>query len=174
MRFIQGFIAALIVVVIAAVAAAYSGVYNVAADAPGVAPLEWLLATTSQHSIALHAKGVKAPEDFTDEQVRDGMDIYRGSCVFCHGAPGQGPGDVGKGLNPKAPYLPDVVGGLSNGELFWIVKHGIRMTGMGSYGKALKDDRIWSAVALVRRLQKMTPEQYKALEQSVASATPGG
>jgi mono/diheme cytochrome c family protein len=136
MRFIQGFVSALIVVAIAAVAIAYSGLYNVAADAPGIQPLEWLLATTSTNSVTTHAKAIQPPGEFTDQQARAGLSIYRDSCVYCHGAPGnRDRGDIGAGLNPKGPDLPDVVGGLSDGELFWIIKHGIRMTAMASYGK---------------------------------------
>jgi mono/diheme cytochrome c family protein len=169
MRFVQGFIAALILLAVAAVAIAYSGVYNVAADAPGVQPLEWLLATTSQNSVGAHAKGIEPPAQLSDQQARAGLKIYRDTCVYCHGAPGQDPGDIGKGLNPEAPYLPDVVGGFSSAELFWIIKNGIRMTGMAAYGKVRSDDEIWSLVALVQRLQNMTPDQYKQMEQSVAS-----
>ena len=173
MRFIQGFVAALIVVAIAVVAVAYSGVYNVAADAPGIQPVEWLLATTSENSVAAHAKAIQPPGELTDQQARAGLRIYRETCVYCHGAPGQDPGDIGKGLNPEAPYLPDVVGDLSSAELFWIIKNGIRMTGMASYGKVHKDDEIWSLVALVQRLQKMTPEEYKQMEEAVGSNASG-
>jgi len=173
MRFLQGIVAALIILAIAAVAVAYSGVYNVAADAQGIPPLEWLLATTSQNSIAVHGKEIQAPAQLTDEQARAGLKIYRETCVYCHGAPGQDPGDIGKGLNPEAPYLPDVTGELSSGDLFWTIKNGIRMTGMASYGKVRDDDEIWSLVALVQRLQKMTPDQYKQMEQSVTSASGG-
>jgi len=98
------------------------------------------------------------------------LGIYRETCVYCHGAPGQNPGDIGQGLNPEAPYLPDVVGGFTPGQLFWIIKHGIRFTGMASYGKVRKDDEIWSLVAFVQRLAKMTPEEYKQMEQSVGGS----
>ncbi len=170
LRFLQGFVAALILLAIAAVAVAYSGIYNVAADAPGIPPLEWLLATTSENSVPVHAKGIRAPARLTDQQALAGLKIYRETCVYCHGAPGQDPGDIGKGLNPEAPYLPDVTGGFSSAELFWIIKNGIRMTGMASYGKVRDDGEIWSLVAFVQRMQKMTPDEYKQMEQSVASS----
>jgi len=170
-KFLQGFVAALIVLTIAAVAVAFSGIYNVTANAPGIPPLEWLLATTSQNSIPVHAKGIQAPAQLTDQQARAGLKIYRETCVYCHGAPGQDPGDIGKGLNPEAPYLPDISGALSTAELFWIIKNGIRMTGMASYGKVRDDGEIWSLVAFVQRMQKMTPDEYKEMEQSVSSAS---
>jgi len=171
MKFLQGFVAALIVLTTAAVAVAYSGIYNVAANAPRIPLLEWLLATTSQNSVPVHANGIEVPAQLTDQQARAGLKIYRETCVYCHGAPGQDPGDIGKGLNPEAPYLPDVTGALSSAELFWIIKNGIRMTGMASYGKVRDDGEIWSLVAFVQRMQKMTPDKYKEMEQSVASAS---
>lgn len=170
MKFLQGFVAALILLAIAVVALAYSGIYNVAADAPGIPPLEWLLETTSENSVPVHARGIQAPAQLTDQQARAGLKIYRETCVYCHGAPGQDPGDIGKGLNPEAPYLPDVTNGLSSAELFWIIKNGIRMTGMASYGKVRDDGEIWSLVAFVQRMQKMTPDEYKRMEQSLASS----
>ena len=64
------------------------------------------------------------------------LKIYRETCVYCRGAPGQDPGDIRKRLNPEAPYLPDMTGAWSTAELFWIIKNGIRITGMASYGKS--------------------------------------
>jgi hypothetical protein len=81
--------------------------------------------------------------------------------VYCHAAPGKEPGNIGKGLNPEAVYLPDTVKRWSNAELFWIIKNGIKMTGMASYGAAYKDHEIWSIVAFVQRLSNMTPEQFE-------------
>ena len=112
MKFILGFVVALIVLAIGAVVFAYSGVYNVAAGAPEPGILQWFLTTTMHHSVKSHAPEVAAPFELTDERARDGFSIYRDACVYCHGAPQQDPGDIGKGLNPKAPYLGDTVGGV--------------------------------------------------------------
>src|SRR6516165_10966959 len=122
MKFILGFVVALIVLAIGAVVFAYSGVYNVAAGAPEPGILQWFLTTTMHHSVKSHAPEIAAPFELTDQRARDGFSIYRDACVYCHGAPQQGPGDIGKGLNPKAPHLGDTVGGWTNAQLFWIVK----------------------------------------------------
>jgi mono/diheme cytochrome c family protein len=169
MRFFRGFVVALIVLAIGAVAVAFSGVISVAANYPDNSVVQWFLSTAMMNSVARHAQGIQAPGQFTDEQARAGLAIYRETCVYCHGAPGQDPGDIGKGLNPEPPYLPDVVGNFTSGQLFWIIKNGVRMTGMAAYGGDVhKDDEIWSLVAFIQRLPKMTPEQYKQMEKSVA------
>jgi mono/diheme cytochrome c family protein len=166
MRFIWGFVAALVVLVAGALGVTYSGAYNVAANIPDPGIVKWLLSTNMQRSVVSHAQSITAPAQLTDQQARDGLRIYKETCIYCHGAPGKNPGDIGKGLNPEAPYLPDTVGRWTDAQLFWIIKNGIKMTGMASYGAVHKDAEIWNLVAFVRRLPKMTPEQYGQMDQS--------
>jgi mono/diheme cytochrome c family protein len=168
MRFIWGFVAALIILVVGAGVITLTGAYNVAANVPDVAVVKWLLSTNMQRSVVNHAQSVNAPKQFTDLQAREGQRIYKDTCVYCHGAPGKEPGDIGKGLNPEAPFLPDTVGRWTSAQLFWIVKNGIKMTGMAAYGAARKDEEIWNLVAFIQRLPKMTPEQYSQMEQAAA------
>jgi mono/diheme cytochrome c family protein len=164
MRFVWGFVAAVVIAVLLGLTITYSGAYNVAADVPDPAIMQWLLSTNMQRSVVRHAQSVSAPAQLSEQQVRNGIAIYKETCIYCHGAPGQDPGDIGKGLNPEPPYLPDTVARWSSAQLFWIIKNGIKMTGMASYGAVHKDDEIWSLVAFVQRLPNMTQEQYKQLE----------
>jgi hypothetical protein len=90
-------------------------------------------------------------------------------CVACHGAPGKERDEVGRGLMPQPPALAKTAPTWSNGELFWILKHGVKMTGMPAFGPTHSDERLWSMVAFLRRLPNLTPEQYYQLEQTVAS-----
>jgi mono/diheme cytochrome c family protein len=168
MRFILGFAFALILLIAVGLGVTYSGAYNVGANVPDAGVVAWLLSTNMQRSVARQARSITAPTQLTDQQALDGLRIYKETCVYCHGAPGKDPGDIGKGLNPEPPYLPDTVGRWNSAELFWIIKHGIKMTGMASYGAVHKDDEIWNLVAFVQRLPKMTPEQYGQMEQATA------
>jgi mono/diheme cytochrome c family protein len=165
MKFIAGFILALLVVAGAALLVMYTGSYNVAANAPDSPIVEWLLSKTMVHSVTSRARAVNAPAQFTDQQAEAGFKIYKSSCVYCHGAPGKESAEISKGLNPEAPDLSDAVGDMTNGELFWIVKNGIKMSGMASYGKVHNDDEIWNVVAFVSRLPNMTPEEYGRFEK---------
>jgi cytochrome c553 len=101
MRFIWGFLTALILLAVGALAFTYSGAYNVAANVPDAGVVKWLLSTNMQRSVTSHAQSISAPAQLTDQQARDGLRIYKETCVYCHGAPGKDPGDLGKGLNPK-------------------------------------------------------------------------
>ena len=98
--------------------------------------------------------------------VAAGLQMYAHSCVICHGAPGAEGADFSKGLNPFPPSLADA-SDLSDGELFWIVKHGIRMTGMPAFGLTHNDDQIWNVVAFIRHLPNLTPQERELLQSAV-------
>jgi mono/diheme cytochrome c family protein len=169
-RFIAGFIIALIAVACAGLVIMYTGSYNVAANVPDNAIVDWYLSNTMIHSVVSRAKSVQAPAQFTDQQARAGFRIYSQTCVHCHGAPGKDPGDIAKGLNPEAPDLADAVEDMTTAQMFWIIKNGIKMSGMASYGKVHNDDEIWNIVAFAQRLPKMTPEEYGQFVQNSSSA----
>jgi len=75
------------------------------------------------------------------------------------------------GLNPDAPDLSDAASDMTTGQMFWIIKNGIKMSGMASYAKVHNDDEIWNIVAFVQRLPKMTPEEYGRFAQNSPAKT---
>jgi mono/diheme cytochrome c family protein len=84
----------------------------------------------------------------------------------CHGAPEGSAAEFSQGLNPMPPALQvDMVQkGWTDAELFWIVKHGIRMTGMPAFGVNHKDEEIGDIVRFVRHMPKLTDEEKKLLQ----------
>src|SRR5206468_7122711 len=97
--------------------------------------------------------------------VAGGLDHYRENCVVCHGAPGVEMGEAGKGLNPPPPFLDSpAVQGRTDGQMFWIVKNGIRMTGMPAWGPTHKDEEIWQMVAFMRHLPQLTGAEKAKLQ----------
>jgi len=164
MSFLKGFVTALVLLVIAVVAVVFSGVFNIAATYPDNAAVEWLLHTTMKRSVQARA-GTATRPPATDEQIRAGAHFYNETCVYCHGGPGKDPVDIGKGLNPEPPFLADTVGDWTTAQLLWIVRNGVRMSGMPSFAGSHKDEEIVDVVAFIQRLPKMTPEQYDKLTQ---------
>jgi mono/diheme cytochrome c family protein len=77
---------------------------------------------------------------------------------------------VGKGLRPRAPDLAQAARNWDSGSLFWIVKNGIKMTGMPAFGPTHDDQTIWNIVAFVSRLPDITPEQYRQFEEQTAGS----
>jgi hypothetical protein len=91
------------------------------------------------------------------------MNDFEAMCVECHGRPGKKPAAVGQGLNPVPPDLADVATRRSAAELFWVTKHGIRMTGMPAWGATHDDEALWPVVAVMSALPGMEPADYAAL-----------
>lgn len=131
-------------------------------------PIERSLASLAvQRSLAVRAPDEGAnpfPDD--PEAISSGLTHYAAMCVRCHGGPGLEPEEFAQGLNPPAPQLEAVAAEFSDGELFWLVKHGIRMTGMPAFGATHDDEELWRVVAFVKVLSNLTPEQQEGLSQA--------
>lgn len=66
-------------------------------------------------------------------------------------------------MKPRPPHLSEAAAHWRPQELFWLVKHGVKMSGMPAFGPTHADQEIWNIVAFVRELPGMTPERYAAL-----------
>lgn len=153
--------------IIASVGAAvffFGGYFSVAASEHDPGIVKWALERVRDTSVARHGRAT-SPVNLDDpEIVRRGARAFsdRG-CANCHGAPGVNWQKFSEGMNPDPPDLKDVVGDLEPGEIFWVVKNGIRMTAMPSFGSIGTDDNeIWSIVAFVRNLPKVSDADFKA------------
>jgi mono/diheme cytochrome c family protein len=164
MKFLAGFIAALVVGALAAFLVIISGAYNVAATVPETALERLVLSSTMRHSVRARADA-QAPRSWTEEQVKDGFQHYGDMCVFCHAAPGKERGPASKGMRPQPPDLAKAAKQWSDAELFWIVKNGIKMSGMPAFGRTHRDDQIWNIVAFVSRLPQTSAQEFKAMEE---------
>lgn len=140
---------------------AWSGTFDVAAIAPPSQAERVVLHGIMQRSVRAHAAkdGIRTPGDLA-ARAQNGASDFAEMCTTCHGAPGREPSEIGKGLNPRPPRLEDVASHWSAEELFWIVKNGVRMTGMPAFGPTHDDERIWSIVAFARTLPGMASEVY--------------
>lgn len=139
----------------------YAGAYNVGADAAHTKPVGWFLSTVSDRSVAMHAKDIQPPANLSDEKmILEGAGHYSEMCTGCHLAPGIGDNAMRRGLNPQPPNLA-LPSDLSPGEMFWVIKHGVKMTGMPAWGKTHSDQEVWAITAFVQRLPTMTPVTYQ-------------
>ena len=154
---------ALLVLVVAAVGGIYAGLYNIAADVPHTQPVYWLLETARERSVAVRARDIVVPTDLDDaNRISTGAGLYAEMCSGCHLAPGMKRTEISRGIYPRAPELRRKTD-LTPAEQFWIVKHGVKMTGMPAWGVTHQDELLWDVVAFVRKLPELTPEQYETL-----------
>jgi len=141
----------------------YTGMYNFAATSPHNEITEMIIHESIEKSVRNHARNINAPILNDKQMVNEGFIAYDAMCAMCHGAPGL-PGSVlHKGLYPEPPELYEDDDEWSDEELFWIVKNGIKMTGMPAYGPTHSDEDIWPIVAFLKELPELSTEDYKTL-----------
>jgi mono/diheme cytochrome c family protein len=159
-------VGALVLIAAAAALLVYAGVYNVAADIPHSQPVYWLLQTVRPRSIAVRARDIVVPADLDNpKRIASGASEYREMCSRCHLAPGMERTEISRGLYPRAPELRRG-SQLTQAEEFWVVKHGIKATGMPAWGVTHDDELLWDIVAFLRKLPELSPDQYQALVKS--------
>ena len=127
------------------------GLVPVSAD---VAPPRWetsLMGSALHASVSRHVKGPPIAVSATEENLIAGVRIYRDMCARCHGRTAAGPATLGASLYPPAPPLRGRRTGYTEAEVFWIVKRGIRNTGMPAFGRLLSDGDIGQLSALLER-----------------------
>jgi mono/diheme cytochrome c family protein len=169
---IASILVAALVVLLGGFAVIYAGLYDVAATEPHSPVTSWLLETARTRSIKAHAAGIHTPPGLDDPaKVIIGVEHYAAHCAVCHGAPGVPNGDIAHGLYPQPPNLSEAAKRYSPGELFWILKNGIKMSGMPAWSDH-SDAELWSTVAFLKRLPGMSEQEYAGLV--MASMAHGG
>lgn len=153
---------------------AYSGIIDVGADAPHSAPLHALLETTRERAVAARAGDIEVPPLGSAEQMRSGAGNYAAMCVGCHLAPGVEPTELSQGLYPAPPPLAEDSRDNDPAATFWVIKHGLKSTGMPAWGKFMEDRYIWSLVAFVEQLPSLTPMEYQTLVDASDGHQHGG
>jgi mono/diheme cytochrome c family protein len=166
-----------VVAILAGIGAAiyfFGGYYSVAAAEPNLGIIDWALERIRDASIERHATGPSPVRLDDPAVVRDGARAYSElGCVNCHGAPGVNWAKFSEGLRPDPPDLKDVAKELEPGEIFWVIKNGINMTGMPSFGLIkTEDNRMWAIAAFVKKLPTVSPDDYKAWSEAQAGEPP--
>lgn len=155
----------LVLVVVGAGVFIWSGAYNIAADNPHWPVTAWLMETARDRSIADQASGVVVPVLDDESLIRGGAGNYDAMCAGCHLQPGVERSEASAGLYPAPPNLTrrrteDAA------RAFWVIKHGIKMSGMPAWGRSMEDEHIWGMVAFLRQLPDMSPEDYRERVES--------
>ena len=143
----------------------WSGIYNVGADDAHTRPVSALLVTIRKQSIASRARSIDVPDLADPELIREGAGNYDSMCTGCHLAPGMQETELSKGLNPAPPAFAKTAAGDPTHH-FWVIKHGIKATGMPAWGKSMEDRYIWGMVALLQKLPDMSLDRYRELVET--------
>jgi cytochrome c553 len=156
-------------VVLGALLVSASGIVSIKASAGHFAVTEWFLQYSKTRSIAMHARWIDAPPLDDPALVLRGAGHYELGCRPCHGAAGDVP-RLAAFMLPPPPNLSERARTRTAAELFYVVKHGIKMTGMPAWPAPGRDDEVWAMAAFVRRLPGMTREEYERLTRGERDA----
>ena len=146
----------------------YSGLYPMGADVPHSKPVYWALETLRERSIQRAAALIQPPELDDPQMLLNGGADYNDMCAGCHLKPGKTSSDLSLGLYPTPPNLTVNQQKTADAKdaavrQFWIIKHGIKASGMPAWGASHDDARIWAMVAFIQKMPTLTPDQYQIL-----------
>jgi mono/diheme cytochrome c family protein len=157
-----------IVVAVGAAVYFFGGFYSVAATEAEPAPVAWALVKVREASVGRHASE-QPPASFNDQaSVPAGARAFAArGCINCHGAPGMEWAKFSEGLRPDPPDLTKIVKDRTPAQLFWVVKNGIKMTGMPGFGATgVPDPEIWQIAAFLKKLPNVSEAEFKAWSEA--------
>lgn len=179
MRTIKTVLGIALIASISAAALLYSGLYNIGADDKHLKPVFWALETLRERSIAARSSEIEVPALDDPQMLLDGGADYNDMCSGCHLKPGKANSDIASGLYPQPPNLAMSAAQHGHGDdsdsdahgdakanaarQFWIIKHGIKASGMAAFGPSHDDARIWAMVAFLQKLPTLDATQYQIL-----------
>lgn len=150
-----------------------AGLIPVKASSGHLPPVEWFLQFAKGRAIATQSLGVETPPLDDPVLVVRGAAAYEIGCKPCHGAPGEATPVITQKALPPPPQLEEGVERWRPRELYFIVKHGLKFTGMPEWPAAHRDDEVWALVAFLLVLPELSAEGYRDLAHGPAPAPPG-
>lgn len=177
-RFLMGVLATLVVGVVVGTVAVYFGMFNVSADTPHSQLVYRMIETAREHAIDRSTRDLTPPANLSDaERVRRGAGNYAAMCAGCHLAPGKANSEIRMGLYPEPPDLtqPGETTADVAARQFWIIKHGIKASGMPAWSKGgIEDEAIWDMVAFLQEMPALSSAQYLELVEASEGHSHGG
>ncbi|MES1947789.1 cytochrome c family protein [Salinisphaera sp. C84B14] len=155
----------------AAAGVIYSGVYNVAATSEHWPITRWALQKTVHRSVEQQASGIEAPKLGSEDQLLAGAANFDAMCSDCHAPPGGQQSVAARGMYPRPPELTHAAKEKSPSEIFWVIKHGVKASGMPEWGSSHSDADMWAMTAFVEKLPGMSAADY---DQMLARAEASG
>jgi len=149
-----------VLVLLSAIIAAATSLFTLSA-LPEPGRTETFVATRAKHFLVRRSSREIIPPTAAAQEAsaKEGERLFGTECVACHGNSGHNPTDAGRWMYPRAADLTSRDSqSYSDQELFWIIKNGIRLSGMPAFGKVESDDHIWDLVFYVRALPKVQPQ----------------
>jgi cytochrome c553 len=140
-----------------------AGLVPIAASSGHWPITERFLAFAMKRSVATHSLSIDAPPLDDSALVLRGATHYHTGCGSCHGSPEHSHPVIAQGMLPPPPYLADKIAERKPEQLFYVVKHGVKFTGMPAWPAQQRDDEVWALVAFLRKLPALDAAEYRRL-----------
>jgi cytochrome c553 len=150
-----------------------SGIYNFAASVLHFEVTEKLIQIGVRRSVQLHSRGIGVPDLEEPGLVPLGASHFQLGCAPCHGSPREPQNPIVAAMYPRPPALSDAATEWEPEELFWIVKHGIKASGMPAWSGRERDREAWALVAFIQHLPGMTAAEYETMTGAGPGRGPG-
>lgn len=163
-RYLIGAVVGVALAIALAFVVTLGGWVNVGAVWPDPPPVAWWLHTTYEKSVARQAADIGEPVDLDDPAVvLAGARAFDEMCSVCHTPPGLSPTVQSQGLNPPPPELSQLLARRTPPQAFWVIRSGVRMTGMPAFGPSHTDANLWQLVAFLQQAAALDAAGYADL-----------
>jgi thiosulfate dehydrogenase len=160
---VLGVVATLVVLGLFAYLGIVAGVMPANADAKPSKLERWMASRSLHATLAREAPTTPNPVPLNDENLIAGIKLYSANCAVCHGAANAKPTRIARGLYQKPPQLAeDGVEDDPEGVTYWKIYHGIRLTGMPSFGQSLNETQIWQLALFLKHMDSLPPAPQRA------------
>ena len=153
-------------------AVVFGGLYNVAATTQHTQQVYSLLEIAMRQSVRLRARDIEPPPLDDPALIARGLGCFVEKCVQCHGAPGVAQSSIGQSMQPVPGPLVDAHQRWRPRELYWLTRHGIKMSGMPAWEFHLDDRDLWAVVAFLGTLPALSPAAFASQAREAGVAGP--
>jgi len=156
--------------VIGGVVFVLSGIYNIGASREHWSITNFVITILRDRSVSVAASGIEAPELDDADLYALGQEHFLGACTSCHGIPGEPLNPLYANMLPQPPDLSAAFDDYGAREVFWIVDHGLKYTGMPAWPGDNRPDEVWSVVAYLKHLNTAGPSDADAFADAAETA----
>jgi thiosulfate dehydrogenase len=171
-NFILGILFAVVLLLVGGYFSLEKGYVNFAADQrPSLMEAKLAMAAVDASTDRRAPEG-KNPTQPTEENIAAGAKIYLDHCGGCHGVPSNPDSQFSQSFDPPAPAFFKDAPDMPENQNFYIIRHGIRWTGMPAWDQTLDETQTWQVVTFLSNVEKLPPAAQKILGPQAASPSP--
>jgi thiosulfate dehydrogenase len=174
-KFLLGFLTAVLLVTLVGFSYVRFGFLDTRADIPINGLEEKLAMPALDASVDRRAPNIKNPVDSNDPSLIAGMRIYQTDCATCHGDVNHSHAMLANSLYPRAPQFMQDAPDMPEYQNFYIIQHGIRLSGMPAWKQSLSDQQMWEVTTFLSHMDKLplsVSNEWNAVARPPAEGNP--